>query len=162
MLIDGRTVYTPLFSGVFWDLQDVMLEDVERIEVISGPGATLWGANAVNGVIEYVDHAARRTLPGACCVGRRRHRAGAAFRYGGSLGATRRIASTARRFTPDTRRARWHNSARRPAHTSGGLPRRLGRRAERPDASRGTRTGSGPRSPESVAGFVLGRAELWA
>jgi len=42
VLIDGRTVYTPLFSGVFWDAQDVMLEDVERIEVISGPGATLW------------------------------------------------------------------------------------------------------------------------
>jgi iron complex outermembrane receptor protein len=49
VLIDGRTVYTPLFSGVFWDQQDVMLEDVERIEVISGPGATLWGANAVTG-----------------------------------------------------------------------------------------------------------------
>src|SRR5467141_4206775 len=54
VLIDGRTVYTPLFSGVFWDAQDVMLEDVERIEVISGPGATLWGANAVNGVINVI------------------------------------------------------------------------------------------------------------
>src|SRR6266436_3794383 len=51
VLIDGRTVYTPLFSGVFWDVQDVLLTDVDRIEVISGPGATLWGANAVNGVI---------------------------------------------------------------------------------------------------------------
>jgi iron complex outermembrane receptor protein len=49
VLIDGRTVYTPLFSGVFWDAQDTLLEDIERIEVISGPGATLWGANAVNG-----------------------------------------------------------------------------------------------------------------
>src|SRR5260221_6565100 len=54
VLIDGRTVYTPLFSGVFWDAQDVMLEDVERIEVISGPGAALWGANAVNGVINVI------------------------------------------------------------------------------------------------------------
>src|SRR2546422_4527233 len=51
VLIDGRTVYTPLFSGVFWDAQDTLLEDVDRIEVISGPGATLWGANAVTGVI---------------------------------------------------------------------------------------------------------------
>src|SRR5437667_7513829 len=50
VLIDGRTVYTPLFSGVFWDVQDTLLEDIDRIEVISGPGATLWGANAVNGV----------------------------------------------------------------------------------------------------------------
>jgi iron complex outermembrane receptor protein len=51
VMIDGRTVYTPLFSGVFWDVQDTFLEDIDRIEVISGPGATLWGANAVNGVI---------------------------------------------------------------------------------------------------------------
>jgi iron complex outermembrane receptor protein len=54
VLIDGRTVYTPLFSGVFWDAQDVVLSDIERIEVISGPGATLWGANAVNGVINVI------------------------------------------------------------------------------------------------------------
>jgi len=45
-LIDGRSVYTPLFSGVYWNDQDVMMEDVDRIEVIRGPGATLWGANA--------------------------------------------------------------------------------------------------------------------
>src|SRR3989442_535323 len=51
VLIDGRTVYTPLYSGVFWDVQDVPLWDIDRIEIISGPGATLWGANAVNGVI---------------------------------------------------------------------------------------------------------------
>jgi outer membrane receptor protein involved in Fe transport len=54
VLIDGRTVYTPLFSGVFWDRQDYLLEDIDRIEVISGPGGTLWGANAVNGVINIV------------------------------------------------------------------------------------------------------------
>lgn len=54
VLIDGRTVYTPLFSGVYWDVQDTLLEDVDRIEVIRGPGATLWGANAVNGVINII------------------------------------------------------------------------------------------------------------
>jgi iron complex outermembrane receptor protein len=61
VLIDGRTVYTPLFSGVFWDANGVMLEDVERIEVISGPGATLWGANAVNGVINVITRPAQAT-----------------------------------------------------------------------------------------------------
>src|SRR5438874_3170286 len=54
VLIDGRTVYTPLFSGVFWDVQEVPLADIDRIEVISGPGATLWGVNAVNGVINVI------------------------------------------------------------------------------------------------------------
>jgi iron complex outermembrane recepter protein len=61
VLIDGRSVYTPLFSGVFWDAQNVMLEDVDRIEVISGPGGTLWGANAVNGVINVITKSARDT-----------------------------------------------------------------------------------------------------
>jgi iron complex outermembrane receptor protein len=61
VLIDGRTVYSPLFSGVFWDAQDLVLEDVERIEVISGPGATLWGANAVNGVINITTRPAAQT-----------------------------------------------------------------------------------------------------
>lgn len=61
VLIDGRSVYTPLFSGVYWDVQDVMLEDVERIEVIRGPGATLWGANAVNGVINIITKTAKDT-----------------------------------------------------------------------------------------------------
>jgi iron complex outermembrane receptor protein len=54
VLIDGRTVCTPLFSGVFWDVQEVPLADLDRIEVVSGPGATLWGANAVNGVINVI------------------------------------------------------------------------------------------------------------
>lgn len=54
VLIDGRTVYTPLYAGVFWDVQNVILENIDRIEVISGPGGTLWGANAVNGVINII------------------------------------------------------------------------------------------------------------
>src|SRR6267378_2016513 len=61
VLVDGRTVYTPLFSGVFWDVQEVPLADVDRIEVISGPGATLWGANAVNGVINVITKDAKDT-----------------------------------------------------------------------------------------------------
>lgn len=61
VLIDGRTVYSLSLSGVFWDMQDVLLEDIERIEVISGPGATLWGANAVNGVINVITRSAENT-----------------------------------------------------------------------------------------------------
>jgi iron complex outermembrane recepter protein len=61
VLIDGRAVYTPLYGGVLWNVQDYLLEDIDRIEVISGPGGTVWGANAVNGVINIVTKAARET-----------------------------------------------------------------------------------------------------
>src|SRR5690606_38154319 len=60
-LVDGRTVYSQLFSGVYWDAQDYVLEDIDRIEVISGPGGSLWGANAVNGVININTKSARDT-----------------------------------------------------------------------------------------------------
>lgn len=61
MLIDGRSVYSPLYSGVYLDVQDVVLADVDRIEVITGPGSTLWGANAMNGVINVITRSAART-----------------------------------------------------------------------------------------------------
>ena len=61
VMIDGRTVYTPLFSGVYWDVQDTFLEDIDRIEVVRGPGAALWGANAVNGVINIITKSAKET-----------------------------------------------------------------------------------------------------
>jgi iron complex outermembrane receptor protein len=61
VLIDGRTVYTPLFDGTYWDVQDTMMEDIDRIEVIRGPGATIWGPNAVNGVINVITKSAKET-----------------------------------------------------------------------------------------------------
>jgi iron complex outermembrane receptor protein len=61
VMIDGRSVYSPLFGGVFWDVQNTLMEDVSKIEVVSGPGGTLWGANAVNGVINIVTKSAKET-----------------------------------------------------------------------------------------------------
>lgn len=87
VLIDGRTVYNTAFSGVYWDMQDVMLEDIDRIEVIRGPGATLWGANAVNGVINIISKTAQETQGGLLKLGTgTMERAFGAARYGMQLG----------------------------------------------------------------------------
>ena len=86
VLIDGRTVYTPFYAGVFWDVQDVLLEDVERIEVVSGPGSTLWGANAVNGVINIITKCAPETQGAYVTAGAGGELDGlAGLRYGGKL-----------------------------------------------------------------------------
>ena len=87
VLIDGRSVYTPLFSGVYWNVEDVMLEDVDRIEVIRGPGATLWGANAVDGVINVITKKAKSTQSAVVTAGAgTEERAAGGVRYGGKLG----------------------------------------------------------------------------
>ncbi|HWJ93794.1 MAG TPA: TonB-dependent receptor, partial [Telluria sp.] len=85
VLIDGRSVYSPLFSGVFWDSQDVSLSDVERIEVISGPGSTIWGANAVNGVINIITRAASDTQGGLLVARGGKPGHSGTLRYGGHL-----------------------------------------------------------------------------
>src|SRR2546426_11971070 len=86
VLIDGRTVYTPLYSGVFWDVQDTLVGDIDRIEVISGPGATLWGANAVNGVSNITTQRAKDTQGLLLESGAGTElRDFGGFRYGGTL-----------------------------------------------------------------------------
>ncbi len=88
VMIDGRTVYSPLFSGVFWEAQSVMLEDVERIEVVGGPGGTLWGSNAVNGVINIITRSAQATPGALITAGAGTIASAGGARYGGSIGST--------------------------------------------------------------------------
>lgn len=87
VLIDGRSVYSMLFSGTFWDAQDVFMPDIERIEVIRGPASVTWGSNAVNGVINVVTRTAEKTQ-GALVYGGggNEHTAFGGVRYGGSVG----------------------------------------------------------------------------
>ncbi len=85
VMIDGRKVYTHVFSGVFWDIQDTVIEDIDRIEVIRGPGAALWGANAVNGVINIITQKAKQTHGWqAIALGGSEEQSGS-LRYGGTL-----------------------------------------------------------------------------
>ena len=87
VLIDGRNVYTPLFAGVYWDVQDVILEDIDRIEVVRGPGGTIWGPNAVNGVINIVTKNAADTHGSfASLTAGTLDRAIGEARYGGMFG----------------------------------------------------------------------------
>lgn len=87
VLIDGRSVYDPLFAGTYWEVQDTLLEDIDRIEVIRGPGGALWGSNAVNGVINIITKSARETHGSITTVGGgSEERSFAGFRYGGQRG----------------------------------------------------------------------------
>ena len=92
--IDGRSVYNPLFAGVYWDVQDLVLEDVDRIEIIRGPGATIWGANAVNGIINVITKSSKDTQGVYVQAGAGTEWDGfGSARYGGTIGdnATYRI-----------------------------------------------------------------------
>ena len=152
VLIDGRSVYSPLFSGVFWELQDVPVEDIERIEVIRGPGAALWGANAVNGVINIITRRAAEAA-GWTVKGGGRHRGArrsawcatadslghnADFRLSGERLRTRRADTTAARPTttggcPGARGApTGRPSERRPGHAARRGLRRRARTSSEP------------------------------
>jgi iron complex outermembrane receptor protein len=103
VLIDGRSVYTPVFSGVQWDVQDTLLGDIDRIEVIRGPGAALWGANAVNGVINITTKSAKDTQGGNVSGGYGSEERGfGSARYGGKLGETGHYRAYVKYFNRDS------------------------------------------------------------
>lgn len=112
VLIDGRSVYSPIFSGMYWDDQFVLPENIERIEVISGPGGALWGANAVNGVINIITRKAGDTRGGVLRLAAGTRERGAAVQYGGALGPHAHY----RVYARDFHRRSFDDSAGRDAH----------------------------------------------
>ena len=118
VMIDGRSVYSSIFSGVFWDTQDTLLADIDRIEVIRGPGSTLWGANAVNGVINIITKPAKETQGALITVagGTKDHFIGST-RYGDILGEDAHYRIYAKLFTRDEMgEAGFENTSERDEH----------------------------------------------
>jgi len=160
VLIDGRSVYSPLFSGVFWEAQDVLLSDVERIEVISGPGGTIWGTNAVNGVINIITRSAADTQGGLGEVHVGARHAGASVRHGMRLANGAFVRVYGKRDETDPA------PGETPAVAGGGVGRRqAGFRVDWQDAERSLsvsgdlhagalRAGSEPRTDFSGANLV--------
>jgi iron complex outermembrane recepter protein len=106
VLVDGRSVYNTAFSGVYWDQLDMPLEDIERIEVIRGPGATVWGANAVNGVINIITRSSKATEGGLASASvSSRLDSQDLLQYGGTLSAGPGLSGTYRAFTKYSRTA---------------------------------------------------------
>ena len=136
VLVDGRSVYNRLFSGVLWDAEDLMLDDIERIEVIRGPGAALWGANAVNGVINIITRTSSETQGTLVRVDAGSSGQQGALRYGGNrrLDAVPCVRAVDR---PGRIAHRAGHGRRRcvPEHQDG-VPHRLGHRARRVHAGR--------------------------
>jgi iron complex outermembrane receptor protein len=112
VLIDGRSVYSPIFSGMYWDDQFVMPEDIERIEVVSGPGGALWGANAVNGVINIITRGAAATPGGLLDASLGNRERSVAAQYGGALGEHAHY----RVYARDIRRKSFDDSTGKDAH----------------------------------------------
>jgi iron complex outermembrane recepter protein len=112
VLVDGRSVYSPIFSGMYWDDQSVLPENIERIEVVSGPGGALWGANAVNGVINIITRQAADTQGGLLSLGMGNLESSAAVQYGGKLGRHAHY----RVYAGEVRRRAFDNSAGQDAH----------------------------------------------
>jgi outer membrane receptor protein involved in Fe transport len=161
VLVDGRSVYSPLFSGVLWEAQNIVLQDVERIEVIRGPGASTWGANAVNGVINIITKRAEDTQGGyigGTLVGDQQRQIVA--RQGGRLGEGGHYRVYAKAHQQDPLPAIPGSRSPETDWRGGraGIPGRLAIRRHRPDVARRTVSGGSDQGQPS-GGYLQGDGE---